>query len=38
VAAVQSWRPVEDLIQAPRPLDSRTEVDAVVVSTDNALT
>ena len=30
---MQGWRPVEDLI-----LDSRTEVDAVVVSTDNALT
>jgi hypothetical protein len=49
VAAVQGWRPVEDLIrwgfgqgilrdQAPRPLDGRTEVDGVVVSTDNALT
>ena len=24
--------------QAPRPLDSRTDVDAVIVSTDNALT
>jgi hypothetical protein len=80
VAAVQGWRPVEDLIrwgfgqspvvmaneahsgltrcvrtremgvrmiraaagilrdQAPRPLNNRTDVDAVVVSTDNALT
>jgi len=65
VAAVEGWRPVEDLIpwgfgqapvvmaneahngltrcirirdQAPRPLNSRTDVDALVASTDNALT